>query len=330
MNAGNAQALRWNGRLPSRCRRIPCRSIARALTVLVAASLPAFANAAAYTFVVAGLGGEPEYEQRFREQANAIGSAARQVAQDASHVVVLIGDKARRDSVRRELRALASRMTPHDTITIVLIGHGSFDGETYRFNVPGIDITATDLGELFDRLPAREQLIVNATSASGAVIEQWQRPGRVVISATKNGGERTATRFAQFWAKAVTTDAADVNKDNVVSAAEAFDYSERQVAAAFKSDVSLATEHAHMEGEDAGRFTVARLGTAAVASSDPQVAALLKQRDGIERDLNAVKNRKGTLGDDAYYDELETVLVRLARLQKEIDARQASLGGDGR
>lgn len=303
--------------------------LAGALTMLAGACLPVLANAASYTFVVAGLGGEPEYEQRFREQAATIGNAARKAAGDASHVVVLTGDAARRDSVRRELRGLASRMTADDTVTIVLIGHGSFDGETYRFNVPDIDLTGADLGDLFDRLPAREQLIVNATSASGAVVEQWQRPGRVIITATKSGGERTATRFAQYWAKAVTTDAADVNKDDVVSAAEAYDYATRQVAAAFKTDVSLATEHARMEGEEAVRFTVARLGTAAVAASDPQVAALLTQRAQFERDLNAVKSRKAALAEEQYYDELETVLVGLARLQKQIDARQASLGGEG-
>ena len=34
------------------------------------------AGAASFTFIVAGLGGEPEYEQRFREQAAAIAEAA--------------------------------------------------------------------------------------------------------------------------------------------------------------------------------------------------------------------------------------------------------------
>ena len=64
---------------------------------------------------------------------------------------------------------------------------------------------------MFDRLAAKKQLIVNATSSSGATIELWQRPERVVITATKSGGERTATRFAQYWLQAISTDAADVN-----------------------------------------------------------------------------------------------------------------------
>jgi hypothetical protein len=191
-----------------------------AATLLV---LPTLAGAASFTFVVAGLGGEPEYEQRFREQAVAIAEAAKKAATEQSQVVVLTGEQARRDSVKREFQEFAAKMKANDNATVVLIGHGTYDGEEYRFNVPGADITGSDLTQLFDKMPAKQQLIVNATSSSGATIEQWQRPDRVVVTATKSGGERTATRFAQFWAQAVSGGAADVNKDEVVTAAEAFD-----------------------------------------------------------------------------------------------------------
>jgi hypothetical protein len=276
------------------------------------------ASAATYTMVIAGLGGEPQYEQRFREHATALATAARGHGQ----VVVLAAQDATRDNVRREIKALAQRLTAADSITIVLIGHGSFDGEDYRYNLPGPDLTGSELGLLFDQLPAREQLIVNTTSASGATAERWRRSGRVIVTATKSGGERTATRFAQYWVQAVTTDAADVDKDETVTAAEAFEYASRQVAAAFKADVALATEHARMEGENAPAFAAARLGTA-TAPLDTEMTALLSQRRGIERELHAVKLRKQALAQEEYYDALEEVLVRLAVLQKQIDARQA-------
>jgi hypothetical protein len=296
----------------------------RGLCVMACACvLPDVASAARYTLVISGLGGEPEYEQRFRDSAAAIAAAAEKVAGAPDRVIILRGEKAQRDSVRRELKALGSRLGEDDLVTIVLIGHGSYDGEEYRFNLPGPDLTDRELAQLFDLLPARNQLIVNATSASGAVIEQWMRPQRVVITATKSGGERTATRFAQYWAQAVGSEAADLNKDDIVTAAEAFDFASKQVAAAFKSDVSLATEHARLEGEDAGRFAVARFGSGGVLSDDPAVAALLTQRGEIERELEDVKERKASMSENEYYDALEGVLVRLALLQRQIDARTA-------
>jgi hypothetical protein len=318
-------AARRNPSTPSP--QSPASSGAACTVAMLASLLPGAASAANHTFIVAGLGGEAEYEERFREQANAIAAFARKAAGE-EQVVALSGAEATREAVKSGLVELAKRVNADDAVTIVLIGHGSFDGEEYRFNVPGPDLTASELGELFDTLPANDQLIVNATSASGAVIDRWRRPQRVLITATKNGGERTATRFAQHWTQAATTSAADVNKDDLVTAAEAFEYANRQVEAAFKADVSLATEHARIAGDDADRYAVARFGAARASSGDPEVAALLTQRGALELELNAVKDRKASLAEEAYYNELEVVLVKLALLQRQIDARQATLAGD--
>jgi hypothetical protein len=87
------------------------------------------AGAAQYAVIVAGLGGEADYELRFREQATRIAEAARKTSEDAANVVMLAGDDARRDALRREMLALGKRMSESDAVTIVLIGHGSFDGD---------------------------------------------------------------------------------------------------------------------------------------------------------------------------------------------------------
>jgi hypothetical protein len=109
----------------------------------------------------------------------------------------------------------------------------------------------------------------------------------------------------------------------VITVAEAFDYTSRKVADSFKSEALLATEHARLEGSGAQRFQIARLGTAARVSTDPQLNDMYAQRVRIERELDEIRQRKASLAVDAYYDELEGVLVRLATLQREIDTHQA-------
>ena len=282
----------------------------------------ASASATTYSLIVSGLGGEPSYEQRFQEQARKMGAAAQRLNGDDSTSVVLVGSQANLSSLRRELRALATRVKSDDQVIVTLIGHGSFDGTQYRFNLPGPDITDAELATLLDSLKSREVLIVNATSASGAALEHWKRGDRIVITATKSGGERTATRFGQYWAEALSGTDADTNKNDVVTAAEAFDYASRKVAESFKSDALLATEHARLEGAGGDRFEVARLGTAARVTTDPQLNELYAQRVRIERELDSVKERKASLNTDVYYDELEGVLVKLATLQRDIDAQQ--------
>src|SRR4030095_16123670 len=106
---------------------------------------------------------------------------------------------------------------------------------------------------------------------------------------------RTATRFAQHWLQAVSGADADVNKDEVVTAAEALDYANRQVAASYKSEVALATEHARIAGDDTAAFTVARVGSSALSGASPEVTALLAQRGQIEQDLGGVTGGKSAL-----------------------------------
>jgi hypothetical protein len=298
----------------------------------VACSLLAIAPAHADThaLIIAGLGGEPQYEQRFRSQATSLAQSAEKLTGDKARVSVLSAENADRESVRRQLRTLAANAKREDQVLIVLIGHGSYDGEDYRFNLPGPDLTASELGALFDQIQARDQLIVNSTSASGAAVDRWLRDNRVVIASTRSGNEKTATRFAQYWVDAVATNAADTNRDDVVTAVEAYEFANRKVAESFKADVSLATEHARLEGKGAERFQVARFGNAMLATSDAALSSLYTRRVGIERDLEALKERKPSLETNAYYDQLEGVLVRLAMLQQEIDQRQTTLGGGQR
>ena len=281
------------------------------------------ASADVYVLVVSGLGGAPQFEQRFVEQAEAMNQAALSVT-DAAKVTLLKSEHATREAITATIRAIARQTQAKDQFVLMLIGHGSFDGEDYRFNIPGPDITARELGSLLDAVPAR-QLIVNATSASGAVLDRWKKLGRVLITATKSGDERNATRFAQFWVQALSSAEADRDKNEIVTAAEAYEYASRKVADTFKSDVAIATEHAQLAGDSADRFVVARLGAAAVMSNDPELAVLQTQQAAAERSLDDLKTRKQTLATQAYYNELESVLVSIARVDQRIAARQSVL-----
>ena len=119
---------------------------------------------------------------------------------------------------------------------------------------------------------------------------------------------------------------ADRDKNQVVTAAEAFEFASRKVADTFKANAALATEHARLEGDNAGRFIVARLGEAALVSDDATLNALLLEQADIEQRLEQVKSTKASIEPDRYYDELEKVLLALARLDRRIDERRAMLG----
>jgi hypothetical protein len=283
------------------------------------------AHAELYYLIVGGLGGEAGYEEQFAKDTAALAAVARRTTAQ-SRVMLLQGEGATREALVSSLDSLRTRAKAADSVIVMLVGHGSYDGETYKLNLPGPDIDGEELGKLLAAVPARSQLVVNATSASGAVLEKWAAEGRTLITATRSGFERNATRFAQHFAAALAAGSADINKNGAITAQEAFDYASRSVADSFEKDGALATEHPQIAGDAAGRFTVARLASAGPAepvATNPAVAALVAERERLDAEIEALRGRRESMGTDAYLAELQGLLVQLAEAQAKIDAAQS-------
>jgi hypothetical protein len=293
------------------------------------------AHAAEYYLTVAGLGGEPEYDQTFTGLASDLDKAFKNAGGDV-HVDTLIGKDSTRARLTETLGRIASEAKPEDDFVLILIGHGSFDGIEYKFNLVGPDISAEDLAGLCDRVAAKRQLIVNTTGASGGSVSALERPGRAVIAATKSGTEKNATVFCRFWSEALRDPDADVDKNEAISALEAFEYADRKTAAYYESEKRLATEHAvfedtgkneavrgpssdNGEGMMLSSFTLVRFGGAEKAANDPAKRALFAKKEELERQIDTLKYQKAAMSDDDYKRQITTALVELARVQQELD-----------
>jgi len=292
--------------------------IRAAIGVALAFVAAAPARAETYYLIVSGIGGEARYEESFAQQAESLAQSARRTLNGADRVTLLSGADATRDAVVTALEGLAGKLAATDAVVIFLIGHGVYDGEQYKFNLPGPDIDGAALGELFAALPASQQIIVNATSASGAVLETWAADGRTLITATKSGGERNATRFAEQWAQALASDEADINKNGAITVQEAFDFTTRRIADSFEGAGLLATEHAEISGDSARSFNIALLSER-IATTE-ELRGLLAELESLEGEIAALRERRGEMEGDAYLDQLQDLLLQLALVQREIDA----------
>lgn len=290
---------------------------------------------ATYSVTIAGLGGEPEYEQRFSGWAKDIDKLLKAGGED-SKVITLYGANATKARIRAALDEIAKQAKKDDAVVVMIIGHGSFDGQDYKVNLPGPDISATELAALLDKIPGR-QLVVNMTSASGASMMALQRENRAVITATKSGTERNATVFARYWVEALRDPAADTDKNETVSALEAFRYAEQKTSKFYEANNRLATEHAVLEdtgkgeptrtpspknGEGllASRIAVVRLGGAAAAGSgSAQNPELVKRKQDLEEKIDQLKYQKAAMPLAAYRQQLTVLLTELAKVQAELD-----------
>ena len=292
-------------------------------------------GAAPYYVTVAGLGGEPDYEQRFTALAKDLDKLFKAAASDA-HVYTFTGSDATKARLTETLAQIAREAKAEDEFTLVLIGHGSYDGEIYKFNLPGPDISGEDLAILCDRIPAKRQLIVNTTSASGGSVGALQKAGRIVIAATKTGTEKNATVFARYWVDSLRDGSADTDKNEAITALEAFVYADRKTASFYESQKRLATEHSVLEdtgkkeavhapsaengeGQLAANFTILRIGSAQKAANDPAKRTLLDEKEQLERKIDLLKYQKAAMSAEDYKKQLSDALLELARVQGELD-----------
>ena len=200
-------------------------------TLILLAVAAVSLRADSYFLVVAGLGGEDQYEQRFTGWASDLTKLLK--TEPGAKVDTLSGKDATKANIEAKLRALASTKAD-DSLVLVLIGHGTYDDLDYKFNIPGPDISATELASLLDKIPAR-QVVVNCTSASGGSLATLQKPKRVVITATKAGGEKNATVFARFFIEALRDPVTDTDKNQSISVLEAFRYAEEKTGKYFET-----------------------------------------------------------------------------------------------
>jgi hypothetical protein len=302
--------------------------------VALLAALPASAAAQdVHLLVVTGVGGDEEHAAQFQKWAGAVVDAARKHGVLDANVTWLgeapdkdprIKGRSSRDNVTRAIGDLASRVKPNDEIFILLIGHGSFDGKTAAFNLPGPDLTAADYGLLLDKFPTQKIVFVNTASSSGAFLQPLAGPARTIVTATRTGGERNETRFPEFFVEALGAEEADRDRNGRVSVQEAFDFAAAKVKTAYEKEGHILTEHAALDDSSQGKLAASlylapeRSRTAAAQSADPALRALLEQRDALERQVNDLRLRKESMDQAAYDQQLEKLVTELAVKTRQI------------
>jgi hypothetical protein len=307
--------------------RIAARRL-RICTMLLLCATPAFAQQT-HLLVVTGVPGDEEHAAKFEKWAKTFIEAAKKNENVPDANITLLGDRrATREGVQKAFADLDTRVKANDAVIVLLIGHGSFNGTDAAFNLPGPDLTVTEWSKLLATLPSRRVAFIDTSSSSGAFLPAIASPGRVIVTATKTGGERNETEFPQYFVEAFADPAADRDRNGHVSVLEAYEYAKTKVVAAFQQRGSLLTEHATIDdGGDGHLAATLYLGIgradAAIDTSDPETKKLVDERTAIETQIEGLRLKKASM-DPAQYDaQMESLLTDLALKTKAIRDRQA-------
>ena len=298
--------------------------------------------------IVAGVGGTPEHRERFSGWARDLCAAALQ-SPAPGRVRVLV-ERLPEDGEPDASCAPVARSTQEELareieeargagLVLVLIGHGSA-GSSPRFQLPGPDLSPERLGEMLSGFGSGPVTVAHLGSAAGAFVPALTGPGRVVLAATR-ANETNETRFPRHFIAALAGDEGDRNKDGRLSALEAFDFARREVEREYEQEGLLRTEHAllddngdgvgslepemaaGMDGVLAGRRTLLVRTAEAVADTSadpPEIRRLVAERDALAARVDALREAREGMEEEAYLAELETLLLQIAELAERIAA----------
>lgn len=302
--------------------------------------------------VIIGAPGTEDYRERFHQWADRWIAAA-QRGKLQVHVIGGEADSAGTDHDQLQ-RALAAVPADADRpLWLVLIGHGTFDRRTARFNLRGPDVSANELTEWLQPLQ-RPVAVIDCSASSAPFLTTLSAERRVVITATKTGGEENFARFGEFLAQAIDDPAADLDKDDQTSLWEAYLAASRRTAEFYQADGRLQTEHALLDdngdqqGTRADIFRGLQLHEGITASQpvdgaiahqwhlvpsarDAQLSIdVRRRRDELELKIVKLRDQKSKLAEDEYYDKLERLLVELARLNRSSEPDASATGSPRR
>jgi len=289
--------------------------------------------------VVVGAPGTEEYAKLFSEWTDRWKAAAERGQAEFAVIGLDAEEDAKHCETLKERLAATSVNSPQ-TLWLILIGHGTFDGKTAKFNLRGPDVTAAELADWL-RPFERPLAIVNCASASGPFLNELSGPTRIIIAATKSGHEHNFAHFGDYISSAIVDPAADLDKDEQTSLLEAFLAAAARTADFYKEDARLATEHALIDdngdrlGTPADWFRGVRAVKTAKDGASPDglrasqlqlvpsrseqelPAKARQRRDELEQQLAQLRRQKSTLSEEEYYSQLEPLLIEIAQVYEQ-------------
>lgn len=302
--------------------------------------------------VISGSGGTEAYHERFRDWSSRLyrllveelGHSPEKVLlfQQEPSASGLPGQASQLENLRRAFARLTDTHSEREDLFLYLIGHGSYLRERSRFQIPGRDLTAAELADLLDGLPARHVVVIQAASASAAFINALSKKNRIICTATKSVSEQNATEFMEFFLQGLEDGSADRNRDERISVWEACEQAASLTESWYLGQGLIPTEHAILDdnGDDRGtRLLLVETG-APHARDDPEgevdgaLARTLYLKDlvfpdrvprelvsrylALIEEVERLKARKSNLAVALYYQQLESRLVAAARLRQRI------------
>lgn len=281
--------------------------------------------------IVVGEPGNLEFGKNFQKQA----VVWKKIAERGGFEVVTIGTDEEQEGGDRPMmeEAIGKFGRTGGELWLVMLGHGTYDGKTARYNLRGPDISSGEFGKLLSEFE-RRLVILNLFSASALFLEDVAGKDRILISANRSAGQKNYSRFGEKLAEVLTTADADMDLDGSVSLLEAVLLASERTERFYEDAQRVLQENAVIEDNGDRRATPADafkgfmpeisgeesvpdgaeardvyfLKTGGVALEEGAKA----ERARLEMEIFKLRKGKAKMGEDEYYMRLEELMKEMA------------------
>jgi len=320
------------------------------------------AQAEPYDIIICGSGGQEEYESKFSAWGNRLRRVLiEKLGHPETNVELMMeayGEEEEGgiretslENIRSVFSEISQKVSSNDDLFVYLIGHGSYLRKISKLNIPGPDLTAEELGELLKTVSARRIILINSSSRSAGFINKLSGPNRIICTATRTVEQMEATEFMEYFIQSLEEGSADQNRDERISVLEACQQAAIMTNAWYLNEGIIPTENALIDDNADGLGTRIRIdmdqpvgGETTLSGIDPGTDGRLAARcflkdfafpDSVPKEMIAtylnllaeidqLKNQKASIDLAQYYSELENLLVKAAKTNREIRRLSAS------
>lgn len=311
-----------------------------------------------YAVIFGGAGADETYQAQFRQLTLKLYEVlAGEYGYAPDNIRLLVGrgpstgpeiaGPCRRETISATMGDLQKKVRPGDQIAFFFIGHGTSDDLDARFVVAGPDITGGDFAASLAAFSDQDVIVLNATGSGSPFCRALSAAGRVIVCATRSAAERYDTVFPQFFLEGLENHAADRDKNRRVSMLEAFEYARAKVKKWYADRNRLPSEHPTIDDNGDGRFATepdpargeGRLAEIAYLDSiraalpeftgsgaaSETLRRLTAEAQKLERAVVLLRNRKSEMSEKDYWQQMEPLLIDLARTTRQLKSLRAAL-----
>lgn len=171
------------------------------------------------------------------------------LAARGSYVTTATGESTA-DGVRATLAQLAD-LSGEDRLVVYYTGQANLVGDSLRLNLPGPDLTHTELADALAPLHPGLMVVILDCPGAGTAAKPLAAPNRVLVLSARSD-QPTSTRFSDYFVTALEDPESDIDGDGSVTVLEVFQRTAQQIDSLFREQSLLKSENALLEDNGDG------------------------------------------------------------------------------